>query len=199
MSEAAKKPAPEVKPEAAVPAPGAEEQKPKTKPDLFSLATIGLVAVNLVAIGGMAFYMKKLTGKVADLKTQVEAVEIPENIHPEPAEPEKDLGKEVTPPIQGTLFPLESFLVNISSEQGPKFLQTQMELELADPSVEEEITRKKAAIRDAIIVLLSSRSYKDLRDQGGIAKLRADIKKAINNLLATGKVKEVFFTQFHFN
>lgn len=200
MAEAAKK-APEPKaPEAAAPAPhGAEEQKPKAKPDLFSIATIALVAINLAAIGGMAFYMKKLTGKVADLKTQVENVEIPEAPPVEAPTNGHAPGAEITPPIQGTLFPLESFLVNITSEQGPKFLQTQMELELADPSVEEEITRKKAAIRDAIIVLLSSRSYKDLRDQGGIIKLRADIKKAINNLLSTGKVKEVFFTQFHFN
>jgi flagellar FliL protein len=74
-----------------------------------------------------------------------------------------------------------------------------MELELADPAVEDEISRKKAAVRDAIIVLLSSRNYRDLREAAGLKKLRVDLVKAINNLLSTGKVKEVYFTQFHFN
>lgn len=198
MAEAAKKEAPEAAHAAPAPA-AAKEKKPKAKLDLFSVITIVLVLVNLVAVGGMAFFMKKLTGKVADLKTQVENVEIPEAPPVEVPPIEREPGKEIQPPIQGTLFPMESFLVNISSEQGPKFLQTQMELELTDPTLEDEITRKKAAIRDAVIVLLSSRSYKDLRESGGIVKLRADIKKSINNLLATGKVKEVFFTQFHFN
>ena len=74
-----------------------------------------------------------------------------------------------------------------------------MELELADPSLEDEVTRKKAALRDAVIVLLSSRTYKELKESNGIKILRADILKSINNLLTTGKVREIYFTQFLFN
>jgi flagellar FliL protein len=94
---------------------------------------------------------------------------------------------------------MESFLVNITSDQGPKFLQTQMEFELTDAATEDEVTRKKSAIRDAIIVLLSSRSYKQIRETTGMVTLRHDILRAVNNLLSNGKVREVYFTQFHFN
>src|SRR5262249_4392619 len=114
-------------------------------------------------------------------------------------EDQSPLGKEMQSPAMGLLYPLDSFLVNISSDQGPKFLQTQMELELGDPGTEDEVARKKAAIRDAIIVLLSSRTYKELREPSGMKKLRVDLLRAINNLLTTGKIKEVYFTQFHFN
>jgi flagellar basal body-associated protein FliL len=33
----------------------------------------------------------------------------------------------------------------------------------------------------------------------GMKKLRADLIRAINNLLSGGKIKEIYFTQFHFN
>lgn len=200
MAEAAEKKAPEA---AAAPNPKAaagakpEGEKPKKKLDILSLSTIGLIAINLVCVVSMGLFVKKLTGRIGELQTQVSEMEKPEA--PVEEEKEKSLGKEMAPPVQGTLYPMESFLVNISSDQGPKFLQTQMELELPDPGLEDEITRKKAALRDAIIVLLSSRSYKDLKEQGGLKKLRADILRSINGLLSTGKVREIYFTQFHFN
>jgi flagellar FliL protein len=112
---------------------------------------------------------------------------------------EKMSGRMLTPPTPGTLYPMESFLVNISSDQGPKFLQTQMEFELMDAATEDEISKKKSAIRDAIIVLLSSRSYKQIRDTSGMVNLRRDLLRVVNNLLTTGQVREVYFTQFHFN
>ena len=97
-------------------------------------------------------------------------------------------------------FPLESFLVNLPGASGPKFLQAEMELELGDPDLEAEITRKKAALRDSIIVLLSSLSYNEIRSADGMKKLRRDILRVINNnILATGKVQNVYFTRFHFN
>lgn len=196
MSEAAAKKAPEANPKAPA---DAKAEKPKKKIDILSVSTIALITVNLVAVISMGLFVKKLTTRIGELQTQVANVEKPEAHEEEEEEKEKSPGKELAPPVQGTLYPMESFLVNISSDQGPKFLQTQMELELPDPGLEDEITRKKAAIRDAIIVLLSSRSYKDLRDQGGIKKLRADILRSINGLLSTGKVREIYFTQFHFN
>lgn len=195
---AAQKKAPEAAPNPKAAGAKPEGEKAKKKFDILSISTIALIAINLVAVISMGLFVKKLTSKIGDLQTQVTNIQTPEPVQEE--EPhEKSLGKEMAPPVQGTLYPLESFLVNISSDQGPKFLQTQMELELPDPGLEDEITRKKAAIRDAIIVLLSSRSYKDLRDQGGIKRLRADILRAINALLSTGKVREIYFTQFHFN
>lgn len=189
MAEAAKKPE--------VPKTESESAEPKPKKDILSFAILGLMVVNLLAVGGMGFFLKQVFSRYQELQNQVTHLAQPEPVVEE--DKEKPIGRELQPPVQGTLYPMDSFLVNISSEQGPKFLQTQMELELADPALEDEITRKKAAIRDAIIVLLSSRSYKDLRESGGMKKLRQDILKAINHLLSSGKVREVYFTQFHFN
>jgi len=193
MSEAAKK-APESK-EKQKPEEGAAA--PKAKFDFLTLLILLVVGLNMAAVGFMGTYMKKMWTKIYDLQLRAQKAE-KEN-EPVAEEPPKSLGKELAPQTGGTLYPMESFLVNISSESGAKFLQTQMELELADPALEDEVTRKKAALRDAIIVLLSSRTYKELREASGMKLLRADILKAINNLLTTGKVRDIYFTQFHFN
>lgn len=160
--------------------------------DIMSLVIFGLVTVNLVAVGGMGFFLKAIWGQLRDVQAQQELMKAAQNQDPPP-------GKEPKASEIGVLYPIESFLVNINSDQGPKFLQTQMEFELADPALENEIARKKPALRDAILLILSSRGYKDLRDPQGMKRLRADILHSVNSLLTTGKVKNIFFTQFHFN
>lgn len=202
MADAAKKvEAPKVAP--VVEKEGAPSQ-PKAKRDLLSIMVVVLMTVNFLAVGGMGIFIKKIWSRIFDLQTQVETFR-QEGEAAQHAQEEHDkekaasMGHEMTPPVNGTLYPMESFLVNIASDQGPKFLQTQMELEMPDAALEDEITRKKAAIRDAVIVLLSSRTYKQLREANGMVKLRQDILRAVNNLLSTGKVREIYFTQFHFN
>ncbi|MBI1860163.1 MAG: flagellar basal body-associated FliL family protein [Deltaproteobacteria bacterium] len=188
MAEAAKKEKNAVTP---APAPGAAPKK-----DFISLILLSLVTVNLIALGGMGVFMQKMWGRIHEVsevaKKAAEAQPV-ENGAP------KGLGKEVEAHKMGPLFPVDNILVNINSDQGPKFLQIQMELELTDPAVEEELKKKKPIVRDAILVLLSSRSYRELRESDGMTKLRADLMRSINTLLSAGRVKEIYFTQYHFN
>ena len=173
-----------------------KKEEPKKK-DILGLLLMLLVTLNLAAVAGMGFFMQKLWHHVQEMQGEIQKIATQES---EAAKKEKNpMGKELPPKEMGTLYGLESFLVNIGSDQGSKFLQAQMELELSDAAVQDEITRKKPAVRDAVILLLSSRTFNELKDVAGIKKLRTDIIKSINNLLTSGKVKEVYFTQFHFN
>lgn len=197
MAEAAKKLAevPKQSENAAAAPPAA-----KKKIDVLGLVSVVVVVLNLSAVGAMGLYLKKMWAKVMEMQekiTKVEAFQAEEESSS--VKEKKGAGRTLTPPVPGTLYPMESFLVNISSDQGPKFLQTQMEFELVDSATEDEITKKKAAIRDAIIVLLSSRTYKQIRETSGMVNLRRDILRVVNNLLSSGQVREVYFTQFHFN
>lgn len=175
--------------------PAAAAAAPKAKFDIVGAALILLGLANVGTIGAVGYFTQKLWLKLQDVESQTQKLQAAQAEPPE----ENPTGKEMEAPAMGLLYPMDSFLVNISSDQGPKFLQTQMELEMADPGTEDELGRKKAAIRDAVIVLLSSRSYKELREPTGIKKLREDLLKSINNLLTTGKIKQIYFTQFHFN
>lgn len=198
MAEAAKKVQESPKKLEAVPAASAAQASEKKKFDVLGLVSVVIISLNLAAVAGLGIYMKKIWAKMMEVETKMETVMEAQKEQEAPAGKQK-MGRTVTTPVPTTLYPLESFLVNISSDQGPKFLQTQMELELTDSATEDEITKKKAAIRDAIIVLLSSRSYKQIRETSGMTTLRRDILHAVNNLLSSGKVREVYFTQFHFN
>lgn len=172
---------------------------PAAKRDWIGILSALMVVINLAAIGSLGFVLKKLWNRLHLIEAKVEEVALIQKEEALPLEQAKKSGRSLAPPVSGTLYPLESFLVNISSDQGPKFLQAQMELELMDSTTEDEITKKKAAIRDSVLVLLSSKSYREIREPAGMTNLRKDILRAINNLLNSGKVKEVYFTQFHFN
>lgn len=178
--------------------PSASQQtaaQDKKKFDLLGTLVLGLVTINLFTIGGLGYYLQKISSRLHEVEQAAQKPHMIVSSNPE----ESNLGRELEAKNVAILYPIESFLVNIQSDQGSKFLQTQIELELADNGLEEEISRKKAAIRDAIIVHLSSRSYKELREQDGLKKLRKDLIGAINHLLTTGKIKDLYFTQFHFN
>jgi len=180
----------------------------KPKRDLLTISILVVSILNVAMLVTLGLVVNKMSNKVKEVQEKttaiIEAANNEEKEREEAREKKKNmearlLGKEIGSPTQGTLYPLDSFLVNITSEQGSKFLQTQLEVELGDPALEEEVTKKRAAIRDAIIVLLSSKSYQELREPVGIKNLRTEVQKVLNGLLTTGKIKGVFFTQFHFN
>lgn len=166
---------------------------PAPKRDLLGVVLVLIAVVNLAALAGLGYFLQRMWVRLQEVQRQA----MRPTTEAEPAKP--SLGKELTPKALGLLYPLDSFLVNIASDQGAKYLQVQMELELSDPAVEEEINKKKAAVRDSVIVFLSSRNFKELREATGLKKVRADLIKVLNGLLSSGQIKEIYFTQFHFN
>ncbi len=163
------------------------------KKDKLGLVLVLLVALNVAGLGGLGYAVQKLWRGFQSLKAgQREAAPV-ENGDVSP------LGKELQPAKLGVLYGLEAFLVNIPSDQGTKFLQLQMEFELSDPALEDELNRKKAAVRDAVIVQLSSKTFSQLRGAKAMKELQKDLLKSVNQLLSSGKIKDIYFTQFHFN
>jgi len=198
MAEAAKKLSEVPSKKDATAKEGAPSNSAPQKKDWVGMISLLVLALNLGAVGGLGYYLNKAWSKMVEMDVRIGQVVAAQKEEATPA-PKQLSGRSLTPPTPGTLYPMESFLVNITSDQGPKFLQTQMEFELTDAATEDEITKKKAAIRDAIIVLLSSRTYKQIRETTGMLNLRRDILRSVNNLLTSGQIREVYFTQFHFN
>lgn len=166
---------------------------PKKRSDWIGMVLLMLAVLNGAALVAMGFLMQKMWLRVQEVQ---ELSKRPAIIEPETPSP---AGKELQPQTLGVLYPLEGFLVNISSVDGPKYLQLRLELELGEPALEDEVARKKPAVRDAIIVLLSSRNFKQLREPNALKILRTDMMNTINRILTTGQVKAIYFTQFHFN
>jgi flagellar FliL protein len=60
----------------------------------------------------------------------------------------------------------------------------------------EEINKRLPQVRDSILTLLSSKSNDDINTLEGKYQLRAEILTSVNQYLKTGKIKNIYFTDF---
>lgn len=96
----------------------------------------------------------------------------------------------------GAMFPLEPFIVNLADSDGKRYLKITMEIELEKENISEELEKRSPQIRDTILTLLTSKSFNDIKDVAGKFKLREQIAKRVNNQLDSGKIRQVYFTEF---
>lgn len=147
------------------------------------LIVILLLLVLLAAVGGLAFYV--LTNKPAVVGGGAAAAKAEEK-------PKK---KHEGPPIFEKLDP---FVVNLAGNTG-SMLQVEMQAELSDEKVREKFKDYTPKIRSALILLLSSKTSAELATPEGKVRLRAQIKKIVNEAMDAGDdtpVESVLFTSF---
>ncbi|MEM4409757.1 MAG: flagellar basal body-associated FliL family protein [Candidatus Caldarchaeum sp.] len=92
------------------------------------------------------------------------------------------LGKsdEKSGPTVGKIIELEEFLVNLADEK--TFLKAQIALGVKKGHKEEEIKEQLPRIRDAIIMVLTSKQPKQIATNAGKARLKKEILSAVNKL-----------------
>jgi len=164
-----------------------EKKQSSQKPILF----IGLAVFNMVVVIGVA-YMLYSWKKHEEAKTTIQDV-----VEGEHAEQEKD--KVEAEELVGQLVPLETFLVNLAGVRGGRLLKVTMSLEVDSVDVQNEIDKRKAEIRDTILILLSSKSFDQVSSKDGKDFLREEVRDTLNSFLTKGKVKSVLFTEFFYN
>ncbi len=155
---------------------------------------IALLVVNMAVLGAVAFMLFKSRQKEAAepklehvIKAESEAIQ-----HDRSAEKE----------FVGKVIPLETFVVNLANSKGRKVAKVNIELELRDKeglSVGEEIDKRKAQVRDMILIILSSKTYEEVSRREGKDELRGEIRDNLNSFLNNGAITNVFFTEFIYN
>ncbi len=105
-------------------------------------------------------------------------------------------GGEAAKGGSSTVFPLEPFIVNIYDGQEARYLKLKVEFEMAGPEVKGEIEARQAPLRDAILVLLTTKTLQEVQDLQGKNQMREEILTAVNKILPPGKVTRVYFTDF---
>ncbi|MEE9912678.1 MAG: flagellar basal body-associated FliL family protein [Deltaproteobacteria bacterium] len=157
------------------------EQAPREKKSKLTLVIILVVVFLLVAGGGAAAYFlffkdKTTTATVASQK--------------------KPTGQEK--PQVSIFWPMEPYIVNLIDNEGERYLKVVLQLELSDQKMVEEMKTLTPKLRDTILDLLSSKTYKEMIDPLGKQRLRDEIVMRMNmNVDASkGKVTKVYFTEF---
>ena len=104
---------------------------------------------------------------------------------------------EAKRPSVKAILPLDPFLVNLADEEGIRFVKTTFQLGLEEEwkeSSESDIVR--AAIRDSIISLLSSKTADQIMSAPGKDKLREEVRAKVNAVSPHSKVLEVYIVDF---
>jgi flagellar FliL protein len=96
----------------------------------------------------------------------------------------------------GPIMELEPFLLNLADREELRFLKVSIKLELDRPEEKTDFHNKVPAIRDALLVLLSSKESQILRTVNGKRRVREEIMTRVNGVMSKGKVANVFFTDF---
>ncbi len=159
-----------------------EEVKKKGKGKLILIVL--LIIILLAAGGGAAyfFFFKKKKKPPAPSATATS-----------PAAPVSTTGSPAAPQF---FYKLDTFIVNLADEGGTRYLKVDMTLALSNKQVEKEIDKKLPVIRDAIITVISNKYYQDIATPAGKLALKREIMARINMLLNTGKVTDIYFTDF---
>ena len=95
----------------------------------------------------------------------------------------------------GPILTLDTFIVNLIG-QGRSYLKTRIELELDNENTIVEINRRLPQLRDKILTTLSSKSFEDINTLEGKYQLRSELIASLNQYLTTGKVTNIYFTDF---
>ena len=95
----------------------------------------------------------------------------------------------------GPIMDMDPFIVNLADTE-PRFLKVTIKLELDGVPVKAEISERIPQVRDAILMLLSSKEAQALKPTAGKLQLRDEILQRINALLATGQARNAYFTEF---
>ncbi|HEB49700.1 MAG TPA: flagellar basal body protein FliL [Desulfobulbus sp.] len=96
----------------------------------------------------------------------------------------------------GPMLDIDEFIVNIISQDTSHYVKASMTLELSNEKVLEEAKQRMPQIRDAILLLVGNKTFEELQDLQGKKQLKAELKSKINSFLKTGRVKNIYLTDF---
>lgn len=153
----------------------ASEEADEKKGSKLKIIIILAVVVTLLAGGGVAAYFFVFKAKTTADATKPTVQQKPKVV---------------------VFWPMEPYVVNLIDSEQERYLKVVLQLELSDQLMLEEMKLVDPILRDAILDLLSSKTYKEMIDPFGKQRLREEIVTRVNMNVKTGKAQKVYFTEF---
>ncbi len=99
--------------------------------------------------------------------------------------------------IQDTIIvPMETVVVNLGGISSNRYLRIQTSLEVGNEDDQKMISEKEVILRDKMISFFSSKTMRDIETEGGLFKLRLELKDVLNRLVGAGVIKQIYFSDF---
>jgi len=97
---------------------------------------------------------------------------------------------------QGHIYSMDPFIVNLADTESPRYLKVKIEIEGQEAKVDEEYEKRLPQLRDAVLTILSGKTYKELFDSEGKTKLKEEIVSKANQVFVNLKVRTIYFNEF---
>lgn len=155
------------------------------------LILMGLLLVLVLGMGGGMFM---IWSKLSAVSPKAVVPETGAEVTPDKAKPEEI----------GAVVSVDTFIVNLADPGGNRYLRVTMDLELAGKPADksggktagDELAKRMPQIRDAILMILSTKRYVDISTPEGKTALREEILNAANGLLASSQISRIYFKEF---
>jgi flagellar FliL protein len=95
----------------------------------------------------------------------------------------------------GELVSLPPLLVNLSEPQGRRYLKLGLDIEVKDKITADQLNKNMSKVKDALLLLLSSKSYEDLASIENKILLKKEIVERLTLVLGEQKVLRVYITE----
>ena len=136
---------------------------------------------------GLIFLLNQ--GKLEAQEEVTEEEKVEEKTSSEEPKPAKKVKKDL-------MFHLEPFIVNLAKSGGNRFLKVTVSLEMSSPEVRLGLKKNIQKVTDSILLLLSTKTFKDVYSVQGKFTLKGEITTRANQFLTEGQVKGAYFTEF---
>jgi flagellar FliL protein len=170
-----------------------EEKKEEKKSNPLTMIVIALLAfLVIIIIVVVLFVFSSSDEENSNSNNSNSQSEQQANNNNQPVMTKKDARKlEV-----GPMFELDTFIVNLLSGDGRRYLKLKVSLEMEDEDMQEELTAKLPLIKDIIIRIASSQTLEDISTNKGKEKLKFLIADEINSNTKDGNIQGIYFTDF---
>ena len=141
---------------------------------------LAVILLFMIMMGAGFFMMwNKMSSALLQSETDIENIE-------------EESGSESIGPI----FSLGTFIVNLSDEGGKRYLRVSMDAELSGEELNEEIEKRLPQIKDNILMIIPSKPFNSLNSPEGKIALRNQLLSSINEVLNSGSIMNIYFTEF---
>lgn len=142
----------------------------------------------IILIGGLFLLILVAIGSIAPSL-------IPKGINPfQKGDPSQAKTPETTK--QGHIYSFDSMIVNLADTEYPRYLKVKIDIESEGSKPDEEFNKRSPQLKDAILTILTSKTYAEISEAKGKLKLKEEIILKANQLFEKIKVKTVYFIEF---
>ncbi len=175
------------------------KEKPKKRSRLkFIFILLFLLVLIVGTLGGAYWWFFLRSGSLGFSELLGGDKEITETEGQQSASKQNDNTKDAPLAPQPVLKPvtLPPFTVNLSDSSGKKYLRVGIDVELSTQDAIKILEAQGPRVRDAIILLLSSKTSADLVSAEGKVILKNEIADRLNQILGAPRVVRIYFTDF---